>query len=137
MYRNFTLTESEKKKILNMHKESGYKTTLNEDVDATDGGVGHMGIAYLYNQLKSFGFNLDEKQLFGGTPTVYKGNDDNGVFIQFYKDNGFYFQLAVTKNGKQLLLKKYQLKESQNYVSDYAVKQILHDVENYKNMDVK
>jgi hypothetical protein len=109
---------------------------IHEDVDATDGGVGHRGMAYLYDQLKSFGFKLDEKQLFGGTPTLYKGDDNNGVFIQFYQDNGFYFQLAVTKNNKTVLFKKYPLKESENYTSDNAVKLILRDVEGFKNMKI-
>jgi hypothetical protein len=31
MYKNFTLTESEKEQILNMHKEHGYKKPLKED----------------------------------------------------------------------------------------------------------
>jgi hypothetical protein len=33
MYKNFTLTESEKVKILNMHKKHGYKKPLNEEDD--------------------------------------------------------------------------------------------------------
>ena len=34
MYKNFTLTESEREQILNMHKEHGYGQSINEQ----DGG---------------------------------------------------------------------------------------------------
>lgn len=33
MYRNFTLTESERKEILEQHKKHGYGKSLNEDID--------------------------------------------------------------------------------------------------------
>ena len=33
MYKNFTLTESEREQILNMHKDKGYNKPLNEQID--------------------------------------------------------------------------------------------------------
>jgi hypothetical protein len=97
--------------------------------------IGHMGMRYLMEQLSPFGFKIDMKKYFG-VPTIYKGFDDDGVFIQFYQDNGFYFQLGVNRNGKEILLKKYPLKESENYTSDNAVKQIMKDVDKFKNMQI-
>jgi hypothetical protein len=38
MYKNFNLTESEKSKILNMHKKYGYKKPLNEEMEDVDLG---------------------------------------------------------------------------------------------------
>lgn len=40
MYKNFNLTESEKKEILNKHKAHGYQKPLNEEEDELgNGGV--------------------------------------------------------------------------------------------------
>jgi hypothetical protein len=36
MYKNFTLTESEREQILNQHKNHGYKKPLNEDINLMD-----------------------------------------------------------------------------------------------------
>jgi len=43
MYKNFTLTESEREQILNQHKEHGYKKPINEldnkDIDLIRGNT--------------------------------------------------------------------------------------------------
>lgn len=127
MYRNFTLTESERKQILEQHKNHGYGKPLNEQQT----GVGHSGLKYLSDKLSSFGFKMDTTHY--GVPTIIKGDDSNGVSIQFYQDNGFYYQLLVTVNGKNVVDKKYPLDQNKNYVSDGAVKQIMSDLEKWKN----
>jgi hypothetical protein len=37
MYKNFTITESEREQILNMHKDKGYKKPLNESNELSEG----------------------------------------------------------------------------------------------------
>lgn len=95
-------------------------------------GVGHSAFVYLNKILKPYGFVLDEGKGFG-VPTLYKGSDENGVFIQFYQDKGFYFQVSVTLNGREVFLKEYPLKESENFTGDSSVKKILADLEKWKN----
>ena len=119
------ISQDEKNRILEMH--SGKKNVISEQ----DKRVNHNGMVYISDILKPFGFSLDTKSF--GVPTVYKGDDSNGVNIQFYQDKGYYLQLSVSKNNKQVLLKKYPITSKEDYTSDSAVKQILIDVEKWKN----
>lgn len=44
MYKNFTLTESEKEQILKQHKSHGYKKPLNEDIEDSVEPTGDSGL---------------------------------------------------------------------------------------------
>ena len=65
MYKNFNLTESEKKQILNQHKEHGYKKPLNEQEDGDlPTSPTHDYRGYRIEKRERDGINLQEQLLF-------------------------------------------------------------------------
>ena len=89
----------------------------------------HTGLGDIYEKLKSFGFKLDVNPY---NPSVYKGDDQNGVHI-FTNDNNTY-NLVVAVNGKTVKQKVYKLTPP-NYLID--VNAIIKDLGTYKTFQFK
>jgi hypothetical protein len=94
MYKNFTLTESEKEQILNMHKEHGYKKPLNEQGEPTmtTSVVGPKPKDTVMQKIPSTdprnGKNIKQpEKLVGKKATFYKNPEDAKMAYQAGKSN--------------------------------------------------
>lgn len=80
MYKNFNLTESEKKQILNQHKEHGYKKPLNEQEDGDlPTSPTHDYRGYRIEKSERGGINLQEQLLFIIENLSGKHTEDDSV----------------------------------------------------------
>ena len=89
MYKNFTLTESEREQILNQHKSYGYKKPLNEshqgDWNAASGWSldSHPGFAPPEHYRTHDGFDSDALESKEQINIISKGLIDMGLFEPF------------------------------------------------------
>ena len=91
MYKNFTLTESEREQILNMHKEHGYGQSINEQ----DGGFKEDSRDYdhwkdVRIQLIDSGFKNDTNknmEQYGTSHSLSYGGHNGGVNVLWNKPN--------------------------------------------------
>ena len=99
----------------------------------------HSGLAEIFQALKPFGFQMDEKgKTYGGTPTVFKGDDSNGVVIQFKTKGGalnrpsdeFFVNVAV--GGKEKMTKSYKMTSQEALQPTKFVQMVLKDLEPWK-----
>lgn len=102
----------------------------------------HSGLAEIFQALKTFGFQMDEKgKTYGGIPTVFKGDDSNGVVIQFKTKGGalnrpsdeFFVNVAV--GGKDKMSKSYKMTSQEALQPTKFVQMVLKDLEPWKKYD--
>ena len=101
MYKNFKLTEEEKKQIMEQHKMHGYKKPLKEDASmggapeedmSTDGGQNYCG--WEYQSKLGFDFNNDG----GGDISSWWDKEVNGFSLHGVNDtDGVYFSLSIAR----------------------------------------
>jgi hypothetical protein len=109
---------------------------IKESLILEQDGKSHEGLGNILKELKPFGFSLDMKSF--GVPTVYKGNDSDGVIIQFKQKtekNPDLFQVTVSVNGKNVLFNTYTIKNSLS--PSIEVSKILKDLEEWKKYQFK
>ena len=88
MYKNFNLSEEEKRQIMEMHKNHGYKKPLNEQEEDNDEEENHeMKIGNLVF-LSTKTFNID----------VYTGEDDSSSFTLTQDYDGNIVDIQIEMN---------------------------------------
>ena len=121
-------------KIYQMKNIKLYEQFINEAAVP----AGHAGLEQIFNGLKSFGFTFDkEGKLYGGIPTIIKGDDDNGAVVQYKRKTqperpNDVFTVLVTVGGKEKLNKSYPLTSQDFLAPEKVVQTALKDLEPWK-----
>ena len=89
MYKNFTLTESEREQILNMHKDKGYNKPLNEQIDTSflDNKVNYL-IQQGYKVVDKISLPDGEYNLLGWGYTCYLNKDNKNTGFVYVTTGG-------------------------------------------------
>ena len=111
-----------------------YEQFINEAVVP----AGHAGLDQIFNNLKSLGFTFDrEGKLYGRIPTIIKGDDANGVAVQYkpksqpQRPNDVY-AVSVAVGGKEKFNKSYPLTSQDLLAPEKVVQTVLKDLEPWK-----
>lgn len=84
MYKNFSLTESEREQILNNHKEHGYKQPINEQ-----GGADRMPFVFIFKKLEKQRpgtFRMATEQGTGYQYIIGKTQTTDNPFVEYHPD---------------------------------------------------
>jgi hypothetical protein len=103
MYKNFNLTEQEKKQIMEMHKSHGYKKPLNEDIISTNpeptNPMRNQQVEMGWEQLLSGALKLSPKaKMIRFKDNKYKA-DENSLNWGSHSGPGYDWGLSIAKLG--------------------------------------
>jgi hypothetical protein len=109
MYKNFNLTDEERKEIMEQHVSHGYGKPLNEDAMRMESGLSLPG--GVERIFKQYGFEVMDRTMYASTETGYSLVWDNNIPSFDISFNGGILRLTT----KEFTPLKYNLKSSYTF----------------------